>query len=110
MIVALLSVFLGLTASTLVGAVWLLVKASKKLLQFDELTNYLVDDMETNVKYFDELTTTPVLTNVPELQDAHKNMTVMSARLQEFLSRFEELTGTVLRKKTKRPAPVPVVD
>jgi hypothetical protein len=100
MIGIVLGILLTLAVGYGVVASWLLVKASRKLLQFDDLVNYLVDDMETNVKYFDDLTSTPVLSNAPEIMDANKNMTMMSARLDEYLSRFEELTGTKVRKLT----------
>jgi hypothetical protein len=88
---------------------WLLYKASRKLLQFDDLINYLVDDVETNVAYFDKLTATPVLSNAPEIQEATKNMTVMSARLDEYLNRFAEITGKNVRKASTPKLPV-VVD
>lgn len=82
--------------------------ASKKLLQFDDLVNYLVDDVEANIGYFDKLTTTPLLMDSPEIRDANKNMVVMSARLDEYLNRFEELTGTKVRKVTTPKPPVAV--
>lgn len=100
MIVALLSVLLTLSVAYCVVSSWLLVKASKKLIQFDDLVNYLVDDVETNISFFDKLTSTPMLSDAPEIQDANKNMVTMSARLDEYLNRFEELTGTKVRKVT----------
>lgn len=108
MIVAILSVLLALSVATAGVAIWLLVKASKKLLQFDDLINYLVDDVETNMSYFEKLSTTPVLSNAPEIMDANKNMATMSARLDEYLNRFEELTGTKVRKATTPKPPVAV--
>lgn len=87
---------------------YLLFLAARKLLQFDELVNYLVDDVETNIKYFDKLTSTPVLSDAPEIQDANKNMVTMSARLDEYLNRFEEITGAKVRKVTTPKLPVPV--
>jgi hypothetical protein len=108
MIGVVLGILLGLAVAYGAVASWLLVRASQKLLQFDDLVNYLVDDVETNVRYFDELTNTPVLSNAPEIMDANKNMATMSARLDEYLSRFEELTGTKVRKLTVPKPPVAV--
>jgi len=108
MIVVVLSVLLVLSTATAAVAIWLLVKASRKLLQFDDLVNYLGDDLETNMAYFDKLTNTPVLSNAPEIMDANKNMATMSARFDEFLSRFEELTGSKIRKITSPKPPVAV--
>jgi hypothetical protein len=105
MIGIVLGILLTLAVAYGTAATILLVKASKKLIQFDDLVNYLVDDVETNVKYFDQLTNTPVLSNAPEIMDANKNMATMSARLDEYLNRFEELTGTKVRKVTTPKAP-----
>lgn len=108
MIGIVLGILLGLAVAYGVMATWLLVKASKKLIQFDDLVNYLVDDVETNIKFFDDLTNTPTLSNAPEIQDANKNMNLMSARLDEYLNRFEELTGAKVRKVTSPKPPVVV--
>ena len=108
MIGIILGILLGLAVAYGTLVTWLLVKASKKLLQFDDLVNYLVDDVETNMSYFDKLTNTPVLSNAPEIMDANKNMATMSARLDEYLNRFEELTGTKVRKTTTPKPPIAV--
>lgn len=93
---------IGLGVSILVNLLLmlLLIRASRQLLAFDDMVNYLADDLETNVQYFEKLTTTPVLSNAPEIVEANRNMSVMSKRLDEFLNRFEELTGKKIRVKT----------
>ncbi len=106
MIVPILSTLLGLSAVVAVVSTYLLIKASGKLIQFDDLGNYLVDDVETNVTYFDTLTNTPTLSNAPEIVEANQNMRLMSARLDEYLNRFEELTGSKVRKKTSPKPPI----
>lgn len=82
----------------------LLYRASRKLLTFDDLIGYLLDDMETNILYFDKLSSTPVLSDSPEIMDANRNMRIMAIRLDEFLTRFEEISGGEFRKRTKRMA------
>lgn len=78
----------------------LLFVATKRLLEFDDMVNYFVDDVETNIRYFDKLTNTPLFSDAPELIEATKNMMFMSSRLDEYMNRFEELTGKNIRKKT----------
>ena len=95
-----LLIALGISLVVNLVMLLLLVRASKSLLAFDDLVNYLADDLETNVQYFDKLTNTPVLSNAPEIIDANRNMSIMSKRLDEFLTRFEELTGKKVRVKT----------
>ncbi len=97
-----MALLIGLGISVLVNLlfVMLLVRASRQLLAFDDMVNYLADDLETNVQYFEKLTTTPVLSNAPEIVDANRNMSIMAKRLDEFLNRFEELTGKKIRVKT----------
>lgn len=91
---------LGLSLCLNLAMVLLLLRASRQLLAFDDMVNYLADDLETNVQYFEKLTTTPVLSNAPEIVDANRNMSIMAKRLDEFLNRFEELTGKKIRVKT----------
>lgn len=97
-----MTLLIGLGVSILVNLLFitLLVRASRQLLAFDDMVNYLADDLETNVQYFEKLTTTPVLSNAPEIVDANRNMSIMAKRLDEFLNRFEELTGKKIRVKT----------
>lgn len=103
-----LLIFLLLSLVTNCALGWLLIRATKRLLQFDDLIDLLVHDMETNIKYFDKLTSTPVLSDVQEIQDANRNMNIMSRRLDEYLSQFEDLTLRPIRKETN-PRP-PKVD
>lgn len=87
---------------------YLLYRASKRLIQFDDLFELFVHDIETNVKYFHKLATTPVLGNVPEIIDAANNMKIIRDRLAEYIFRMEELSNRKLRKSEPKPNP-PVV-
>lgn len=77
-------------------------RLTTRLLQFDELFGYLVDDLDTNVGYFEKLTKTDLFENSPEIQKAHQNMKIISVRLEEFISRMQELTGREARTKSNR--------
>jgi hypothetical protein len=96
----------SLAANAVLG--WLVVRASKRLLQFDDLFEYFVDDIETNVKYFEKLSTTPVLSNAPEIMEANHNMNIMAQRLDEYLRRMEGLTHRTLRRNLEDRPPVKV--
>lgn len=89
---------------------FLLYKCAKRLLEFDDLFELFVHDLETNVKYFSKLADTPVFSNSPEIMDMHKNVTIMRDRMIEYVMRMEELAKRRLRKpEKKRPGPPPVV-
>lgn len=89
--------------SLFVNAVFviLLVRAVRKLLQMDELLSLLIDDVAVNTKYFDKLLTTPTFENSPEVQQAHKNMKIISDRMDEFSLRMQELAGKIQRPVVK---------
>lgn len=90
-----------LVISLIVNAVtsYLIVRASRRLLEFDELFELLADDIGTNLRYFEKLKTTPLISDTQEVQNAHKNMVVMGERLEEFVKRIEEQTGRSLLRK-----------
>lgn len=85
-----LELLLGASALLNVVLVVVLVRASRRLLQFDDVFGLLVDDCRTNIKYFDKLLNTPILQNSPEILDAQRNMGVIRDRLNEFVVRMEE--------------------
>ena len=82
---------------------YLLIRASKRLLQFDEIFEVLVDDVQTNITYLNKLTNTPILQNSPEILDAQKNMHIIRKRLDEIVLRMEETARRELRKEGTRP-------
>lgn len=82
----------------------LLYVASKKLLMFDDLFNYMVDDLDINFAYLDKLIKTPLYENTPEVVAAHKNMEIIHARMDEILLRVQETTGKkIIRRTFKNP-------
>lgn len=87
----------------IVGLLFLLFRASKKLLEFDDLFQLLEHDIETNVKYFDNLLQTPLYDNSQEVKAANHNMSIMRKRLTEFSLRIGEKTS----KEPKLPLPAP---
>ena len=80
-----------------------------RLFQMDDFYNQLMDDIETNLQQFERMRKMSVLGDEPEIERAHKNMMWMAARLDEFASQMEEMSGQKLRKKTT-PMPVETMD
>lgn len=72
----------------------LLFRAGRRLLQFDELFEILVDDIDVNIRHLEKTKELPVFENVPELiENVHthmKNMDIISRRLREFSLRIGE--------------------
>jgi len=92
--------FLSLVANGVL--VWISVRLARRLLQFDDLFALLSDDIDVNARYLEKLTSTDLFENSPEVQAAHKNMKIVSQRMDEFVIRMEEITGRTLRKKGGR--------
>lgn len=88
-----------ITVVALIGtnafSLYLLARASKRLLQFDDLFQLLSHDMDVNIRYLTNLLKTPVFSNSPEVEQANKNMGIINQRLHEYTVRFEELTSTI---------------
>lgn len=89
--------------------IYALVRASKRLLEFDDIFGYFVHDIEINVEYLTKLLETPVYSNSPEIVDANNKMTIIRDRLNEYINRMEESTARKLRKPEKKSVKPPVV-
>ncbi len=88
---------------------FVIYKLGKRLLEFDELFELFQDDIDTNIRYFEKLLQTPVMSNVPEVEEANKNMNLMRLRLEEFVQRFSEVVRRDLKRKKKNHRPPVVV-
>lgn len=80
----------------LVVAVFTLLRLTKRLLDFDDLFEMLLFDVEVNTRYFEKLFKMDVFVNSPEIVEAQKNMIIIKQRLDEFQLRIEE---TINKKK-----------
>ena len=88
--------------------VYLLVSFIKRLLQYDDLYQYLFDDVETNLSQFERIRKSSLLSDDDEVRNAHRNMVTMAMRMDEFANRMEEMTGKKMRKTTKPMNPINV--
>lgn len=85
--------------------VFLLIRATKRLLQYDEVFQYMAGDIQTNLHQFYRMSKSSILGGEPEIVMAHKNMVVMAQRLNEILTQMEEVTGKRFRPEPLGPPP-----
>lgn len=97
---------LSLVANVALG--YAFKRLTVRLFAYDDIFQYLVDDIEVNLAQFDRMSKSAILGNDTEIVAAHKNMMVMSVRLNEILQRAEENGGKILRTPTPLPRPVVV--
>lgn len=72
----------------------LLVRATQRLFEFDDLFNLLSDELKTNINYFEKLLKKPMYSDTPEVQTAQRNMINMKNRADEFLRRMREISNS----------------
>lgn len=84
---------------------WIAYRFYKKAVVYDEVFQFLADDVYTNLNQFNKMSKMNVLMEEPEVQQAHKNMKIMSTRLEEILRRMEQATGLRLRPPPAPPRP-----
>jgi hypothetical protein len=85
--------------------IWIAYRFYRKCVVYDEVFQYLADDIYTNVKQFSKMSTNNLLFNEPEVRAAHNNMMIMAKRLEEILRRMEAATGLRLRPPPRPPPP-----
>ena len=87
------------------AAMFVAYRFYRKALIYDEIFQFLYDDIETNLMQFSRMHSSNVLSNEPEIETAHRNMIIMGKRLNEILLRFEEASGLRLRPPPPPPPP-----
>jgi hypothetical protein len=84
---------------------FLLIRAVRRMLEFDVLFQLMVDDLDTNIRYFAKLADTPMVSDTDEVQQAAKNMRIMGLRLNEFLIRSGEISNRRVELDPKKVDP-----
>lgn len=74
-----------------VGLGLIVARASRRLLDFDDLFSLLLHEIDTNAKFFDGFIDRPVLSNSPEIVEATRGMRNIRDRLKEFVTRIGEV-------------------
>ncbi len=103
-------IFISFLALLNVAAGYVIVRLSKRLLAFDDLFEMLLHDIEVNIKYFDSVSESPLVSNAQEVIEADRNMRMMRLRLEEYTIRISEQSHKKKRfLKPKRNPNPPVV-
>lgn len=97
----------ALTAAVLIlcGMTLVAYRFYRKAVTYDEVFQFLVTDIEVNLEQFKKMKRSDLTSNEPEIEKAHRNMVVMSQRLDEILRRMEDATGLKLRPPPPPPRP-----
>jgi hypothetical protein len=90
MITTVLAVLLAFETFLLISGILVGITYLKRLFAYDELFQYLQDDLDINIQNFDKLKSTPMMSNAPEIIHASKLMSTMRDRLYEYVMRIEE--------------------
>jgi hypothetical protein len=83
--------------STTVASMYSAWRLYRKCVIYDEIIQFIYDDLEINLRQFGKMSVSAVTQNEPEVQAAHRNMMIMGKRFNEILTRMEEATGLRLR-------------
>ena len=90
----------------LVGVSFVAYRFYRKCVIYDEVFQFLADDVVANLMHFQKMMSGNVLSNEPEVKEASRLMTIMGRRLNEILQRMEEVSGLRLRPPPPLPRPV----
>lgn len=104
MLETILFILLLLAAAAAITLSVLLFRATRRLIQYDDVFQMLVDDIETNLQQFYKMSQSSLLGNDAEIIQAHRNMMIMRDRLDEFIREMEEVSG--LRLRTPKAPPL----
>lgn len=108
-----MSVFLLVSCLVLlltnVTTVFLLVRSVRRLFLFDELVQYLMDDVDTNLLFYGDMLKKDLFSNEPSVVEAHKKMNIIALRLEEFMIRLRETSGLEPRRMGQSKNPPHVV-
>jgi len=101
-----LEIVIAILSLVAVAEAFVIVRLSKRLLDFDELIDLLLRDVEVNTDYFDKLLKTPLFENSEEVKIMHRNMSIISKRFDEFNLRMQEVTRREQKQEEKPNPPV----
>jgi len=88
-----------------VGMTFVAYRFYRKCVVYDEVFQFLTDDINANLFQFQKMMKSNVMSEEPEVKTAHNNMRIMDRRLNEILQRMEEATGLALRPPPAPPKP-----
>lgn len=98
-------ILLIIMTALFVAAAFVAYRFAKRAIGCDTVIQYLYDDIETNLTHFQQMRTSAILSEEPEVKEAHHKMMIMGQRLNEILLRMEDETGLRLRPPPRPPPP-----
>lgn len=78
-----------------VALVFLLIRAARRLLMFDELWENIGDDLDEGIEFFEYILSRPVYANSPEINVMRKNVALLRERMV--------VHATNLQRREKKP-------
>ncbi len=70
--------------------VFLLVRAARKLLMFDELWDNVGGDLDEGIEFFEHILSRPMYVNSPELNVMRKNIALLRERMMVHVSNLQK--------------------
>lgn len=86
---------------------FLIVRAARRLLMFDNLWENIGDDLDEGISFFEYILSRPMYTNSPELNAMRKNVSLLRERMIVHASNLQREEN---RPKLKNHNPPVVVD
>ena len=97
---------LGVSGWLLFGlALFVIWRFYKKLVTYDTVFTFLSDDILANLRQFAKIRKSGVLSDEPDVREAHRLMSIMNTRMEEILRRMMEATGLDLTPPPPPPRP-----
>jgi len=81
---------ISFVANILLG--YALVRFIKRTMEFDNILYNIIDDVELNIEFFNQLLATPTFTNSPEVKALHGNMKIIRDRFLEYIDVYDEVS------------------
>lgn len=87
------------------GAVFVAYRFYRKAVIYDTIFLHINDDIIASLRQFAKMSTSPILGNDGEIQEAHRLIMIMGKRFNEISLRMEEASGLKLRPPPPPPRP-----
>ncbi len=86
------------------GLVYILVRFSKRLMQYDDLFDIVGQDLNMNMDYLNDMLNKNIMTNAPEILTFDRNLRYMKERMVEVVNAINEQREPRLPKMEDVPS------
>jgi hypothetical protein len=98
-------ILFALAALIAVAACFVAYRFYKKAVVYDTIFLHINDDVIAALRQFAKMSTSPILGNDAEIQEAHRLIMIMGKRFNEISLRMEDASGLKLRPPPPLPRP-----